>query len=211
MFILTQILTLLKPSSIISRSATNSMYCFIKSQFMPISLTGRAWVRNSCGPQKVEWEGQCLRSTIHNTSKFNLVHLHVNTCSIWTAFKMMLLTVASEGLFTKCLNIRQAKSQWRPWKPKTFNQFAIQTTTSVRFVTICITMHSRYLISADEFIGEGEAWHKAPLLQPENCSKRPREEDSLHSSKSHHSLACRQQFTLNLNLKDLQVSSRIVF
>lgn len=43
--------TLLKPSSNISRSATNSMYCFIKSQFMPISLTGRAWVKNSCGPK----------------------------------------------------------------------------------------------------------------------------------------------------------------
>lgn len=41
-------LTLLNPSSNISRSATNSMYCFIKVQFMPISFTGRASVKNSC-------------------------------------------------------------------------------------------------------------------------------------------------------------------
>lgn len=39
--------TLLKPSSSISRSATNSMYCFIKVQFIPMSFTGKASVRNS--------------------------------------------------------------------------------------------------------------------------------------------------------------------
>lgn len=45
-------LTFLNPSSNISRSATNSMYCFIKVQFMPISLTGSASVKNSCRKQK---------------------------------------------------------------------------------------------------------------------------------------------------------------
>ena len=39
--------TLAKPSSSISRSATNSMYCFMRSPFIPISFTGRASVRNS--------------------------------------------------------------------------------------------------------------------------------------------------------------------
>lgn len=38
----------MNPSSSISLSATNSMYCFISSQFIPISFTGRASVRNSC-------------------------------------------------------------------------------------------------------------------------------------------------------------------
>ena len=43
----TKYFTLLKPSSSISLSATNSMYCFIKVQFIPMSFTGRASVRNS--------------------------------------------------------------------------------------------------------------------------------------------------------------------
>lgn len=36
------------------------------------------------------------------------------TCSISTAFLMMPVTVSTDGLFTRCLNIRQAKSQCRP-------------------------------------------------------------------------------------------------
>lgn len=38
-----------------SLSATNSMYCFIKVWFMPISLTGRASVRNSCSMTTASW------------------------------------------------------------------------------------------------------------------------------------------------------------
>ena len=38
------------------------------------------------------------------------------TCSISTAFLIMLLTVSSEGLFNRCLNMRHAKSQCRPWR-----------------------------------------------------------------------------------------------
>lgn len=41
------VLTLEQPSSSISLSATNSMYCFMSSQFIPIRFTGRASVRNS--------------------------------------------------------------------------------------------------------------------------------------------------------------------
>lgn len=36
------------------------------------------------------------------------------TCSISTAFLMMSVTVCVDGLFSRCLNIRQAKSQCRP-------------------------------------------------------------------------------------------------
>uniref|UniRef100_A0A8W7PH27 Uncharacterized protein n=1 Tax=Anopheles coluzzii TaxID=1518534 RepID=A0A8W7PH27_ANOCL len=36
------------PSSSSKRSATNSMYCDIRSQFMPSISTGSAFVRNSC-------------------------------------------------------------------------------------------------------------------------------------------------------------------
>lgn len=46
------VVTFVKPSSSISLSATNSMYCFISSQFIPISFTGRASVRNSCAEQQ---------------------------------------------------------------------------------------------------------------------------------------------------------------
>lgn len=41
------------------------------------------------------------------------VHVCI-TCSISTAFLMMSLTVCADGLSTRCLNIRQAKSQCRP-------------------------------------------------------------------------------------------------
>lgn len=40
-------LTFENPSSISNRSATNSMYCFISVQFIPIRPTGNASVRNS--------------------------------------------------------------------------------------------------------------------------------------------------------------------
>jgi hypothetical protein len=34
------------------------------------------------------------------------------------------------------------------------------------------------LISADQFIRERQTWHETSLLQPENCGKRARKEDS---------------------------------
>lgn len=40
-------LTFENPSSISNRSATNSIYCFIRVQFIPIRPTGNASVRNS--------------------------------------------------------------------------------------------------------------------------------------------------------------------
>ena len=45
------------------------------------------------------------------------------------------------------------------------------------------------LISADEFIGESQARHETPLLQPEDGSEGAREEDSLNGSKGHNSLS----------------------
>lgn len=115
------------------------------------------------------------------------------TCSISTAFLMSFLTDASEGLLTKCLNIRQAKSQWRPcWLRSIIKIKFFQDD----FLFVHGLFSSSYLISADKLIGEGESRHESPLLQPENRSKRPREEDSLNSSKSHHSLSCKQRFTL---------------
>lgn len=66
-------------SSTSSLSATNSMYWFMRSLFIPIRRTGRASVRNSC--------------------------------SILTASRMIWWILSCEGLFTRWLNIRQAKSQ----------------------------------------------------------------------------------------------------
>lgn len=43
-----------------------------------------------------------------------LFYASTQTCSISTAFMMIFFTVASDGLLIKCLNMRQAKSQWRP-------------------------------------------------------------------------------------------------
>lgn len=40
-----------------------------------------------------------------------------------------------------------------------------------------------YLVSADEFIGEGKTWHESSLLQPEDCGEGAREEDALYSCK----------------------------
>lgn len=45
-----------------------------------------------------------------------------------------------------------------------------------------------HLVSADELIWEGQARHEPPLLQPENGSKGPREEDPLNSRKCNHTL-----------------------
>lgn len=38
------------------------------------------------------------------------------TCSMRTAFMMISFTLSSDGLCIKCLNMRQAKSQCKPWK-----------------------------------------------------------------------------------------------
>lgn len=45
--------TLASPRSAKRRSATNSMYCFIRQQFIPIKSTGKASVRNSCNQKHV--------------------------------------------------------------------------------------------------------------------------------------------------------------
>lgn len=47
----------------------------------------------------------------------------------------------------------------------------------------------RYLVSADELVGEGQAGHQPPFLQPEDGGKGPREENALHSSKGYHALS----------------------
>lgn len=38
------------------------------------------------------------------------------TCSMRTAFMMISFTLSSDGLCIKCLNMRQAKSQCKPWE-----------------------------------------------------------------------------------------------
>lgn len=45
--------TLASPRSARRRSATNSMYCFIRQQFIPIKSTDKASVRNSCNQKHV--------------------------------------------------------------------------------------------------------------------------------------------------------------
>ena len=44
------------------------------------------------------------------------------------------------------------------------------------------------LVTADELVGEGQARHKAALLQPEDSSEGAREEDTLDGSKSDEAL-----------------------
>lgn len=45
------------------------------------------------------------------------------TCSMRTAFMMISFTLSSDGLCIKCLNMRQAKSQCKPWKEVSENYF----------------------------------------------------------------------------------------
>ena len=47
------------------------------------------------------------------------------------------------------------------------------------------------LITADQFVGEGQTGHESPLLEPENAAKRSGEEDSLHRRKGNESLGKR--------------------
>jgi len=46
-----------------------------------------------------------------------------------------------------------------------------------------------YLVSADELVGEGESGHQASLLQPEDGSEGPGEEDPLHGREGYHALS----------------------
>lgn len=39
------------------------------------------------------------------------------------------------------------------------------------------------LVAGDEFVGEGESWHEAPFLEPEDGAKASGEEDSLNAGK----------------------------
>lgn len=52
-----------------------------------------------------------------------------------------------------------------------------------------VSVHA--LISADQFIREGEAWHQTPLLEPEDRTEAPTEEDSLHTGKGNQALGKR--------------------
>lgn len=44
--------TLASPRSVRRRSATNSMYCFIRHELIPMRSTGKASVKNSCNTQQ---------------------------------------------------------------------------------------------------------------------------------------------------------------
>ena len=41
------------------------------------------------------------------------------------------------------------------------------------------------LVPGDELIGEGEAWHEATLLEPEDGAEAAAEKDALHACKGH--------------------------
>lgn len=86
------------------------------------------------------------------------MQLYANTCSIWTAFTMIFLTVASDGLFTKCLNIKQAKSQWRPWKAKNeikFRSLFFNIIQKCYHSCQCIPPASSLLMSSLEKVSPG--------------------------------------------------------
>jgi len=48
-------------------------------------------------------------------------------------------------------------------------------------LTCKVTMKT--FVTANELIGEGQAWHEATLLKPKDCTKGTREEDSFNDSK----------------------------
>ena len=47
-------------------------------------------------------------------------------------------------------------------------------------------MHA--LVTADQLVGEGQAWHQSALLKPEDGAERTREEDTLDGSEGDKSL-----------------------
>lgn len=104
-----------------SLSATNSMYCFIRPQFIPIKLTGSASVRNyihrvrKCEMIKSQW-GKMAKS-LYVQLKVCVNHtvaVGLTSCSILTALQMMALIFSGEGLYFSFVYSKQAKSQCSP-------------------------------------------------------------------------------------------------
>lgn len=125
----------------------------MRVSFMPMSLTGRASVRNSC--------------------------------SITTASLTISLILSSDGLLIRYENIKQAKSQCKPYTEKNtticnlfkitdfvleklfhlLNQRVLALTANFSlFYVIMLSLNIKpiYLISAYEFIWESKTWHLPP-------------------------------------------------
>lgn len=90
-----------------SLSATNSMYCLIRPQFMPIKLTGRASVKN-CNIEENYNKNHTLLPFTH------FIIDSLTSCSILTASQMMARILSGDGLCFSLVKSKQAKSQWRP-------------------------------------------------------------------------------------------------
>ena len=78
-------------------------------------------------------------------------------------------------------------NRWRlgHWFRWWFGTFSVAS----HYLNQQIATSAAYLVPADEFIAEGQAWHDAALLQPEDGSEGAREEDTFHGSEGHYSLA----------------------
>ena len=189
------------------------MYCFIRSQFIPIRLTGSAFVRN-CSAQKTTLESGKYVESRASTS-----------CSMVTASVMMSLILCGEGLWTSLVNRRQAKSQCRPSsllisslekvnpgiRPLRMSKGVIfyMHTTAINGVniTVCCVgirvqyIHHRvdlccpytYIITCHTHpplaINMLHTPRHSPLLEPEDGGKRTREEDSLNRCKCNDALS----------------------
>ena len=104
-----EIVTLGQPSSCRRRSATNSMYLRMRTQFIPIMLTGSASVKNSCS---IFTAFEMISTTRSVLGRLSEIKENDDKLSAWTYWydksKWM------NWYILKCLNIMQAKSQWSP-------------------------------------------------------------------------------------------------
>ena len=60
-----------------------------------------------------------------------------------------------------------------------------------------------HLVTTNEFVTERQTRHHTTLLQPEDRSKRPREEDSFDGSESHETLGVRRILIFNPSQRPL--------
>lgn len=167
----TTLLTLGIPKSVNNRSATNSMYCFIKKLLIPMRSTGKASVRNSC-KNKQFCSHVCPCYTANKLHYYNKLAFQIaQTCSMPTALVIISFTLSADGFFTKWLYIRQAKLQCNPCERKIIWLYYMELTFFGPRECILLGQTYIYLISADKLIGVGESRHQSSFLQPEDGSK----------------------------------------
>lgn len=189
------IVTLARPRSASRRSATNSMYCFIRQQFIPIRSTGRASVKNSC-------ESKCI--AICRMKRFHsaLCHSPLTSANLLNA----------NGFGDDVLH---AILRWLP------HQVAVHQAGKVAVQALGgewkdgmkhdergerggrRNQRGPYLVPADQLVGIGQTRHETPFLQPIDGGERAGEEDALHCGKRNKTLPWRAKQRHQIPAKEL--------